>query len=848
MLYASGSSISLNGAANRPSASSSSSQNTIRVMVRFRPVPQPTLEGESSWDQQFLTAHGSIAAQLSLRVAQASPTGLASPLDSLTSFPSASPSASPLKPGWNHRAARPGEHIGTRLGERPPEDLHSQHQSGTSTPKGGTPSHSGTVTPGRKGRPQRSSRDGSNGLIIPMPHAQKQSSVLVDALPSAFHAPPHHHHRNSEGDSDSSAGPYCTPVSSLRSVNELELHFDPDGRTVSISSHLLPPQAPSLAPASSTPPTHSKQKSSIGGNAGSTSSSSMMSLPPVPLSAASNVNSSFSTSIQTRTYTFDRVFPPTASQEDLFQAIGAEAVDDVLAGRNATILAYGPTGSGKCFGLGTRVMMADGEARRVEELTVGDELMADDGTPCRVIEAYRGHTATDAAAHRELPTFATTPCTYRIEPTGSTGKSAWTCNAEHLLVLQMERETRVQRRAAGQWVVAEWQLTESDGIEEQRPVERILASFDQECAARSFLAAHFLSSSPSAPSAAAATLQWEASAFRVHSYPAELLSLIRLATPIHAVQFPDKRERSFVARMRDAAGGLELSRETIHCAAWTIGVWAARPLSPTVDSSLADRLQSCFAAQAIPLEASTVVRRLLRAYDLTMDQERHLPRTLTTEDVIIRQHILAGLIDSSSASKRSHCQITLATQQLVDDVSLLCAGLGLRTNFVPQDDDDASTPSYHLRISGASLASLPLQMPLAVDDSAETACPDVVESFTIKSVSHSAYIGFTLSSSSGRFLLADGTIGHNSYSMFGRTLMEPGIIPRAAEALFAGLPTAQQAAAEADVLSPLSPQEAFTVTVSMVELYNECLKVSGTGATPCARGDRLLSGISSPIV
>ena len=46
-------------------------------------------------------------------------------------------------------------------------------------------------------------------------------------------------------------------------------------------------------------------------------------------------------------FTFTKVFPSSSSQEAVYADVGRETVKDVLTGYNGTILAYGPTGSGK---------------------------------------------------------------------------------------------------------------------------------------------------------------------------------------------------------------------------------------------------------------------------------------------------------------------------------------------------------------------------------------------------------------------------------------------------------------------------------------------------------------------
>ncbi len=46
-------------------------------------------------------------------------------------------------------------------------------------------------------------------------------------------------------------------------------------------------------------------------------------------------------------YTFDRVFPPETTQQDVYDAIGRDTVSSILEGFNAAVLSYGQTGSGQ---------------------------------------------------------------------------------------------------------------------------------------------------------------------------------------------------------------------------------------------------------------------------------------------------------------------------------------------------------------------------------------------------------------------------------------------------------------------------------------------------------------------
>ncbi|GIZ01343.1 chromosome-associated kinesin KIF4 [Caerostris extrusa] len=57
--------------------------------------------------------------------------------------------------------------------------------------------------------------------------------------------------------------------------------------------------------------------------------------------------------LQKKTYTFDYVFPPGVSNETVYNTVVAEKIRPIFEGYNVTILAYGPTGSGKTYTMGT---------------------------------------------------------------------------------------------------------------------------------------------------------------------------------------------------------------------------------------------------------------------------------------------------------------------------------------------------------------------------------------------------------------------------------------------------------------------------------------------------------------
>ena len=54
-------------------------------------------------------------------------------------------------------------------------------------------------------------------------------------------------------------------------------------------------------------------------------------------------------SSMTKSFSFDRVFGTNSKQVDVYKVVAAPLVDEVLAGYNCTVFAYGQTGTGKTF-------------------------------------------------------------------------------------------------------------------------------------------------------------------------------------------------------------------------------------------------------------------------------------------------------------------------------------------------------------------------------------------------------------------------------------------------------------------------------------------------------------------
>jgi type II secretory ATPase GspE/PulE/Tfp pilus assembly ATPase PilB-like protein len=97
-------------------------------------------------------------------------------------------------------------------------------------------------------------------------------------------------------------------------------------------------------------------------------------------------------------------------------------IGDVIEGDHGLLIICGPTGSGKCLGKGTLVMMHSGKLKKVEDIVAGDMLMGPDSKPKKVQKTNKGIG----------PLYIITP---KIG-------HPWICNDAHILTLKKGNSVR----------------------------------------------------------------------------------------------------------------------------------------------------------------------------------------------------------------------------------------------------------------------------------------------------------------------------------------------------------------------------------------------------------------------
>lgn len=102
-------------------------------------------------------------------------------------------------------------------------------------------------------------------------------------------------------------------------------------------------------------------------------------------------------------------------------------IDKIL--KRGFVLNADDVGLGKCHGKGTKILMADGTIKNVEDIKVGERLMGDDGTPRNVLSLAHGQEQMYKITLRNGDSF--------------------TCNESHILSLQVSAGNRYKQYRGG---------------------------------------------------------------------------------------------------------------------------------------------------------------------------------------------------------------------------------------------------------------------------------------------------------------------------------------------------------------------------------------------------------------
>ena len=86
-------------------------------------------------------------------------------------------------------------------------------------------------------------------------------------------------------------------------------------------------------------------------------------------------------------FTFDLTYDQTSTQDQVYNDIGVNIIEQAFLGYNTCVFAYGQTG---CFAAGTLIRLYPDGEKAVQCVNIGDKLLGDDLTPRTVLKLFQG--------------------------------------------------------------------------------------------------------------------------------------------------------------------------------------------------------------------------------------------------------------------------------------------------------------------------------------------------------------------------------------------------------------------------------------------------------------------------
>ena len=429
----------------------------------------------------------------------------------------------------------------------------------------------------------------------------------------------------------------------------------------------------------------------------------------------------------------------TKEDDLLFEFKGAYGAVIGKVHREDFIAFLAPMKRGKCLSYGTKILMADGSIKEVQDLKVGDKLMGDDSTPRKVEvvskgfgKMYRITSKVDSLRKDKKPDID------------------FTCNGDHILVLknvwESEKSEIKEFRKDGH----------KNGELTKHGKNNLLKQDEIEISVYDYL--------------------------KLSDYQKQRLKLFRVkcnyAEKLHKVS-------------------------PYIIGAWLGDGTSCRADITTIDSEIIERCKSECLVTHDELGISEDKRNgiktitfkrgenehsvmLTELKNLGLLNNKHIPEDYLIDSEENRLNLLAGIIDTDGyASKDGKCyEITLMNKTLAKDVEKLCQQLGFRTKFCEKykkyknmySESNGWAYSWIIKIYG-KLSTIPVLLERKkMQDSKKYNSLNNTFSFNIEYVGENDFYGFVLDGNH-RFLLADTTVSHNTWALIdaGVTAMMNGL-------------------------------------------------------------------------
>ena len=435
-------------------------------------------------------------------------------------------------------------------------------------------------------------------------------------------------------------------------------------------------------------------------------------------------------------------------------AYGKELIKDTMIeltiGRRYGLI--GSNGSGKCFAAGTKLRRLDGQEVAVQDVQAGDELMGDDSTARIVTPGSLTHSRA---------------VLYEISPHWA-GATAFTVNADHILVLRITAQPRVEPQGSSAdigWSALWFELDTANRMQLQR------RAFSSQAEAQQAVSGLLQSWQP---------LEWEVSVQDFLSSPAEVRAACHL---FQSGPVTFQSSLPSLQQVLSVAIGSEATEAQLAWAAWYLGHWlsagVAGDSAVTAKTEVVQRLlqyQALFGEQVecqpnvsggvsvVRFGAEgrpAVARGLLVAYSLLNNP--HIPQAWLSDTIHVRHVILAGILDGCGQDVDDGCySLAAPSHSAAAAFKLLAGSLGLRSSVITKQPLGGGLLSLSGQLSEVALhcASSAMRQSSAATEKAgeDSRC----YGFSVTQQAEGDYYGFAVHGGANRrFLLADFTVTHN---------------------------------------------------------------------------------------
>lgn len=383
------------------------------------------------------------------------------------------------------------------------------------------------------------------------------------------------------------------------------------------------------------------------------------------------------------------------------QLKGVEMLRQGFAAGHRCQMLYLPTGGGKCLGIDTPVIMADGRVKMVQDVAVGDQLLGPDGGVRNVLSLARG---------REN--------LYRVAPvrqSPASKSSAYVVNESHILSLK--------RTGTDAIILADGvRIDGSDDVVNVN-IKTLIKSSNH--------ARHCLKG-------------WRSGALEFHRAP----EILPIPPYILGVWLGDGRANGPVICKPDGP---------------IIDAWKAYGLSIGLGCSAYDYDDDRCASWAITngcKNTENPFTAMLRALNLI--ENKHIPKAYLTASVADRLELIAGLLDTDGCHKIGGYDFVIKQESIARDLVFLCQSVGLYAYVSPCTKGIKSTGFignyWRVGISGDCERIPCKQKPATPRKQIKR---HLVYGFDIEPLGIGEYFGFEIDGDK-LFLLGDFTVTHNT--------------------------------------------------------------------------------------